>query len=40
MSKTCGVHWAVQGDTLEKDTLTYCPFCSVLPPTFCKFSQN
>jgi hypothetical protein len=40
VKKTCGVHWAVQGYTLGKGTLTYCPFCSVLPPTFCTFPQN
>jgi hypothetical protein len=32
--QTCGIHWAVQGDTLGKGTLTSCPFCSVLPPPF------
>jgi hypothetical protein len=30
--QTCEIHWAVQGDTLGKDTLTSCPFCSVLNP--------
>jgi hypothetical protein len=32
-----GVYWAVQGDTLGEDTLTYCPFCSVLPTPFYTF---
>jgi hypothetical protein len=33
-------YWVVQGDTLGKGALTSCPFCSLLPPTFCTFPQN